>query len=38
MPNPIRQYEKMLKSTKISFITCFRSCLAGETIADMEIK
>jgi hypothetical protein len=38
MPNPIRQYEKMLKSTKISFITCFRSSLVGETIADMEVS
>ena len=38
MPSPIEQYEKILKSTKVSFITCFRSCLAGETIADLNIS
>ena len=29
---------RILKSTKVSFITCFRSCLAGETIADLNIS
>lgn len=38
MPNPIKQYEKMLKSTKTAFITCFRSSLVGETIADLELS
>lgn len=38
MPNPVKQYEKMLKSAKTSFITCFRSSLVGESIADLDIS
>ena len=38
MPNPIKQYEKILKSTKTSFNTCFRSSLVGETISDLDVS
>ncbi len=37
MPEPLKVYEKIFKSTKISFSTCFRSCLKGETISDLEL-
>ena len=38
MPNPNKQYEKIFKSTKIAFSTCFRSCLKGGTISDLSIS
>ena len=38
IPNPIKQYEKILKSTKTSFNTCFRSSLVGETISDLDVS
>ena len=36
MPDPLKAYDKILESTQIAFSTCFRSCLLGETIADID--
>ena len=38
MPDPIEEYKKLLKATNIAFSTCFRSCLMGESISDLEIS
>ncbi|MDA9184182.1 class I SAM-dependent methyltransferase [Flavobacteriaceae bacterium] len=38
MPDPNKQYDKILKSTKIAFSTCFRSCLKGSTISDLTLS
>jgi len=38
MPDPIEAYKKVLKATNIAFSTCFRSCLSGESISDLEIS
>ena len=35
MTNPIKQYEKMLKNTRISSTLIFRGCLNGKTISDI---
>ena len=37
MPNPLDVYKKLFKSTNLSFSTCFRSCLKGDTISDLEL-
>lgn len=38
MPDPIKSYEKLLKNTNVAFSTCFRSCLKGKSISDLEIS
>ncbi len=38
MPNPLKAYEKVFKSTRIAFSTCFRSCLMGKTISNLELS
>lgn len=37
MPEPLKAYKKLFKSTNIAFSTCFRSCLKGESISDLEL-
>ena len=37
MPEPLNAYKKIFKATNTSFSTCFRSCLKGETISDLEL-
>ena len=37
MPEPLKAYKKLFKSTNTAFSTCFRSCLKGETISDLEL-
>ena len=36
MPNPLKQYEKVLKKTNFSFTTTFRGCVHGNTISDLD--
>lgn len=38
MPDPLKAYDKILESTQIAFSTCFRSCLVGNTISDLQIS
>lgn len=38
MPDPLKAYDKLFKATNVAFSTCFRSCLKGETISDLEIS
>lgn len=35
MPEPIAQFRKMLKATRIAMMTSFRGCLSGETVSDL---
>ena len=37
MPNPLKQYEKILSRTNFSFTTTFRGCVHGETISDLDV-
>lgn len=37
MPEPLNAYKKLFKITNISLSTCFRSCLRGQTISDLEV-
>ena len=37
MPNPLKQYEKILSKTNFSFTTTFRGCVHGETISDLDV-
>lgn len=38
MPDPLVAYDKILKATNIAFSTCFRSCLTGGTISNLDIS
>ena len=37
MPNPLKQYEKVLQNTNYSFTTTFRGCINGPTISDLDV-
>ena len=36
MPNPIKQYEKILNCTKVAAMFVFRGCIHGSTISDLD--